>query len=234
MDGKVILVTGGASGIGAAAVTRFREVGATVFVSDVRDPEDLSADLFVEHDVASPEGWDHVLTRIRERSGRLDGLVNSAGIFRAGMIADIELDTWHQLLAVNQTGILLGMRACIELLSEDGGGSIVNLSSYAGMQGHGTSVAYQATKWAVRGMTRFAAREFASRGVRVNALAPGFIDTPMVRAGPPELIESINARVPLRRLGTAAETAEAIRFLISDESAYITGVELPIDGGLLA
>jgi 3alpha(or 20beta)-hydroxysteroid dehydrogenase len=182
MQDKVVLVTGGASGIGAAAAERLTEAGATVYVSDIRAPEKATAELFISHDVSSAEGWGLAVSTIRERSGRLDGLVNSAGIFRAGMVADIPLETWQQILEVNQTGILLGMQASIDLLTENGGGAIVNLSSYAGMQGHGTSIAYQATKWAVRGMTRFAAREFASRGVRVNALAPGFIDTPMVSA----------------------------------------------------
>jgi 3alpha(or 20beta)-hydroxysteroid dehydrogenase len=234
MESKVVLVTGGASGIGAAAVTLLREAGATVYASDVQRNGGGQDELFIEHDVTSPEDWARTIATIDQRSGRLDGLVNNAGIFRPGMISDISMDTWQEVLAVNQTGTLLGMQASIELLAQNGGGAIVNLSSYAGMQGHGTSIAYQATKWAARGMTRFAAREFAQRNVRVNALAPGFIDTPMVRAAPPELVDSINARVPMHRLGGAREAADAILYLLSDESSYITGVELPVDGGLIA
>lgn len=234
MDGRVVLVTGGASGIGAAAVRRLRELGARVCASDVKTPEQSLADLHLRHDVASSESWASVVSAIQTEFGQLDGLVQSAGVFRPGRIADTPLDTWQNVIGVNQTAIFLGMQACAELLAADGGGAIVNLSSYAGMQGHGTSIAYQASKWAVRGMTRFAAREFAPRGVRVNALAPGFIDTPMVRAAPAAQVESMQGRVPVRRLGAAAEVADAICYLLSDASSYITGVELPVDGGLLA
>jgi 3alpha(or 20beta)-hydroxysteroid dehydrogenase len=234
MEGKVVLVTGGASGIGAAAAHRLHESGARVCVSDIRAPDERATSMFVEHDVASADSWSAVVSTVQREFGRLDGLVNSAGIFRGGLIVDTSLETWEEVIGVNQTGILLGMQFCIDLLAGEDGGSIVNLSSYAGMQGHGTSIAYQAAKWAVRGMTRFAAREFAPRGVRVNALAPGFIDTPMVRAAPAEQVEFMRSRVPLRRLGTATEAAEAIQYLLSDESSYVTGVELPVDGGLLA
>jgi 3alpha(or 20beta)-hydroxysteroid dehydrogenase len=126
------------------------------------------------------------------------------------------------------------MQALAGPLAAGGGGSIINLSSYAGMQGQGSSVAYQATKWAVRGMTRFAAREFAARNIRVNAVVPGFIDTPMVQAARQEVRDSAVGRTPLGRLGTVADVAAAITYLASDESAFITGTELIIDGGILA
>jgi 3alpha(or 20beta)-hydroxysteroid dehydrogenase len=234
MAGKVVLVTGGASGIGAAAAERLRQSGARVCVSDLKAPAHETADMFVEHNVTSAEAWRLTHLAVLREFGRLDGLVNSAGIFRPGMIAEIAPDTWQEVIATNQTAVLLGMQTCADSLAEDGGGSIVNLSSHAGMQGQGTSVAYQAAKWAVRGMTRFAAREFASRGIRVNALVPGFIDTPMTRSAPPAQLDSLVRRIPISRLGTAAEAADAIHYLLSDESSYITGVELVIDGGLLA
>ena len=234
LEGRTVLITGGASGIGAAAAIRLREVGARVFISDVREPHVGSSDAFIHHDVTSTDSWRIVVSQILDDSGRLDGLVNSAGIFRPGMTADTPLDTWNQVVGVNQTGIFLGMQACVDALAENGGGAIVNLTSYAGMQGHGTSIAYQATKWAVRGMTRFAAREFAPRSVRVNALVPGFIDTPMVRAAPDAQLEAIRSRVPMLRFGEPREAADAIHYLISDQSSYLTGAELVIDGGLLA
>jgi NAD(P)-dependent dehydrogenase (short-subunit alcohol dehydrogenase family) len=235
LDGKVAVISGGASGIGAAAAARLAAAGASVVVGDVVSPNTAADDArFVTLDVTSSDSWRELRETVLSAFGRVDVLINSAGIFRDGMTAEISATVWDRVVAVNQTGTFLGMQTFADSLASDGGGSIVNLSSYAGMQGHGTSIAYSATKWAVRGMTRFAAREFAPRGVRVNAIVPGFIDTPMVQAASQQLRDSAVRRTPLGRLGSVAEVAEAIAFLASDDSAFITGTEIVIDGGILA
>ncbi|HEX3792141.1 MAG TPA: SDR family oxidoreductase [Pseudonocardiaceae bacterium] len=233
LAGKVAVVTGGASGIGKGAADLMRAEGAQVCVTDIVLP-DVATPEQITHDVSAEADWQRVHDHVLATFGRVDVLVNSAGIFREGMIADIPLDTWHRMVAVNQTGILLGMRTFADALARDGGGSIINLSSHAGMQGQGSSIAYQATKWAVRGMTRFAAREFAPRDIRVNAIVPGFIDTPMVQAATQRLRESAVRRTPLGRLGDVSDVAAAILYFASDDSGFVTGTELVVDGGILA
>jgi 3alpha(or 20beta)-hydroxysteroid dehydrogenase len=234
LEGRVAVVTGGSSGIGAGTARHLRDEGARVCVTDLRAPADDDGLLFLEHDVSSADAWLRVRDRVLAELGQVDVLVNNAGIFLPGMIADIPLETWDRTLAVNQTGVLLGMRTFADALESSGHGSIVNMSSYAGMQGYGTSVAYQAAKWAVRGLTRFAAHEFAPRGIRVNAVVPGFIDTPMLAAGGQKLRETVVRRTPLGRLGDVTDIAHAIAYLASDESAFVTGTELVLDGGMLA
>ncbi|GAA4562679.1 SDR family NAD(P)-dependent oxidoreductase [Planotetraspora kaengkrachanensis] len=234
LDGRIAVVTGGSSGIGAGTARHLRDEGAEVCVTDVSPPREDGGLMYLEHDVSSADAWLRVRDLVVSEFGRVDVLVNNAGIFLPGMIADISLEVWHRTLAVNQTGILLGMQTFAGALEESGRGSIVNMSSYAGMQGHGTSVAYQAAKWAVRGMTRFAAREFAPRGIRVNAVVPGFIDTPMMAAGGDALRDTVVRRTPLGRLGEVADIAYAIGYLAGDESAFVTGTEIVLDGGMLA
>ncbi|GAA1280888.1 oxidoreductase [Planotetraspora silvatica] len=234
LDGRVAVVTGGSSGIGAGAARHLRDEGAQVCITDVNAPDDGGGLMFLDHDVSSADAWRRVHDRVVAEFGRVDVLVNNAGIFLPGMIADISLEVWNRTLAVNQTGILLGMQTFADVLEESGRGSIVNMSSYAGMQGHGTSVGYQAAKWAVRGMTRFAAREFAPRGIRVNAVVPGFVDTPMMAAGGKELRDTVVRRTPLGRLGDVTDIAYAISYLSGDESAFVTGTEIVVDGGMLA
>lgn len=148
LAGKVAVVTGGASGIGAGAAELMAAKGAGVCRTDITVPD--SGPPVLRHDVASAEDWRRVHDHVIETFGRVDVLVNSAGIFLAGMVADVTVETWDRVVAVNQAGTLLGMQTFADALGRDGGGSIVNLSSYAGMRGHGTSVAYQATKFAIR------------------------------------------------------------------------------------
>lgn len=234
LAGKVAIVTGGGSGIGAAVAARLREDGARVIATDIRTPASAPAGDLVAHDASSLQSWDKLLETILARHEKIDVLVNNAGIFRGKGILETDAQTFDDVLAVNQHGVFFGLQVVGRAMCRQGSGSIVNLSSYAGMHGQGSSVAYQTSKWAVRGLTRFAAREFAPHGVRVNAVAPGFIDTPMLRSGPPELTERVLAQTPLARLGDAGEVATAICFLASDDSSFITGAELMIDGGILA
>jgi 3alpha(or 20beta)-hydroxysteroid dehydrogenase len=237
LSGTVAVVTGGGSGIGAASAAMLASHGATVVVTDVRAGAALDVvaplgpgHMGLEHDVRNVADWRRVL----EAAGRVDVLVNSAGIMRAGGLSEIELDDYHDVVAVNQTGVLLGMRCCAPLMTARGGGSIVNISSFAGVQGSGSSIAYTASKWAVRGMTRFAARELAPHRIRVNAIVPGVISTPMLVQTDPEFIQSAASRTPLGRPGTAAEVAEMVAFLASAQSAFMTGADFYVDGGLAA
>jgi 3alpha(or 20beta)-hydroxysteroid dehydrogenase len=234
LAGKVAIVTGGGSGIGAAVAARLRGDGARVVATDIRSPGGVPAADFVAHDVSSLPSWHELLQAVLASHQHIDVLVNNAGIFRGSGILDTDAQTFEDVLAVNQRGVFFGLQVVGGAMCRRGSGSIVNLSSYAGMHGEGSSVAYQTSKWAVRGLSRFAAREFGPHGVRVNAVAPGFVDTPMLRSGPPSLPARVISRTPLARLGNADEVAAAIAFLASDESSFITGAELTVDGGILA
>ncbi|HEX4093615.1 MAG TPA: SDR family oxidoreductase [Trebonia sp.] len=234
LAGQVAIVTGGGSGIGAAVAARLRADGARVVATDIRVPAGVPAGDLVAHDVSSLPSWDALVGGVLASHQRIDVLVNNAGVFRGSGILDTDAQTFEEVLAVNQRGVFFGLQVVGRVMCRQGSGSIINMSSYAGMHGEGSSIAYQTSKWAVRGLSRFAAREFAPHGVRVNAVAPGFIDTPMLRSGPPSLPERVIARTPLARLGDADEVAATIAFLASDESSFITGAELPVDGGILA
>ncbi len=240
LDGKVALITGGARGQGAAEAALFVAEGATVVIADVLDDEGRAtaeragATCAYEHlDVTDEEGWAALVTGIVEAHGRLDVLVNNAGIFRVQSLADTTVDDWNRMVAVNQTGVFLGMRAVAGPMTAARSGSIVNISSVAGLGGVGMAFTYAATKWAVRGMTRSAAQDLSRFGVRVNSVHPGYIDTDMLQELDPD-VGSLERGVPLGRLATAEEVARAVLFLASDESGYCTGHELVVDGGLKA
>jgi 3alpha(or 20beta)-hydroxysteroid dehydrogenase len=242
LDGKVALVTGGARGIGAAVAHRFKAEGASVLITDV-DHEGLRP-LETElgagtraHDVTSEAGWEQVAAWAVEAHGRVDVLVNNAGVFLAASLQDTTLEDFRRLQEVNQVGVFLGMRTIAPLMTERGSGSIINLSSIAGRMGSPYLTAYAASKWAVRGMTKCVAKELAAAGVRVNSLQPGQIDTDMLarqRERTPELIDKLVAGIPLRRIGDALEVADAAVFLAADESRYVTGTEIVVDGGVSA
>ncbi len=240
LDGKVALITGGARGQGAAEAARFAAEGATVYLTDVLD--DVGKDTagaigtaatYLHHDVTSEEDWAAVVDGIIGEQGRLDVLVNNAGIFQRAGVLDTTLDDWNRMLAVNQTGVFLGLRTVGAAMCERGGGSIVNISSVAGISGAAIAHAYAATKWAVRGMTKSAAREFAAAGVRVNSVHPGFIETDMLRSVTIEH-DHLRSLVPMGRTAAADEVANLVLFLASDESSYCTGQEFVIDGGMRA
>ncbi len=240
LDNKIALITGGARGQGAAEAARFATEGATVYITDVLDDagHETAARLgetvtYLHHDVTSENEWEGVVSGIVEEQGRIDVLVNNAGIFRVESLFDTTLDGWNQMLAINQTGVFLGLRTVGKVMREKGSGSIINISSVAGLGGAEIALAYAATKWAVRGMTKSAARELAADNVRVNSVHPGIIDTPMLEAFG-SLLPMIKERIPMGRLATADEVANLVLFLASDESSYCSGHEFVIDGALKA
>ena len=244
LQDKVALITGAAGGIGAAIATGFVREGAQVLLSDAdaeraqRLAEQLGGSaVALEHDVRSEREWEQVTASALQAHGRIDVLVNNAGVFLAAPLAETSLPDFQRVLDVNVNGVFLGMRAVAATMSERRAGSIINLSSIAGLGGSPYMTAYAASKWAVRGMSKVVAKELARFGVRVNSLHPGQIDTDMntrQRERTPELIDKLIRGIPLRRIGTPDEVAHAAVYLASDESVYVTGSELALDGGVSA
>jgi 3alpha(or 20beta)-hydroxysteroid dehydrogenase len=244
LQGKVALITGAAGGIGAATARRFAEEGASVLLTDANADGaqklagELGGDALARaHDVSSEEDWSATVAWTLEAHGHVDVLVNNAGVFLAAPLAETTLADFQRVLDVNVTGVFLGMRTVAPAMSERGSGSIVNLSSLAGLTGGPYLTAYSASKWAVRGMTKVVAKELARSRVRVNSLHPGQIDTDMntrQRERTPELIDKLIRGIPLGRIGEPLEVADAAVYLASDESRYVTGSELVIDGGVSA
>jgi NAD(P)-dependent dehydrogenase (short-subunit alcohol dehydrogenase family) len=246
LQDRVALITGATGGIGAATARLFAQEGARLVLTD-RDQaelERLGRELDPEGDtttalpldVASAADWDRAITAAGERFGGLDALVNVAGIVSWPGIEGTDQETWDRVVAVNQTGTWLGMKAAMPLLRASGDGSVINISSVLGIVGSGAAAAYQATKGAVRILTKTAAVEYATQGVRVNSVHPGVIATPMIQ----QLLDEEGdqqpdiQRTPMGRAGAPEEIAPAILYLASEESSFVTGAELVVDGGLTA
>ncbi len=242
LAGKVALVTGGASprGMGAAEGRLFAAQGAAVVLADVADEEghrtagDIEGAEYVHLDVTSEAEWDNVIAGVANRHGRLDILVNNAGVARLGQLLHTTVDDWNLTVAVNQTGVFLGMRSGARAMIEAGnGGAIINISSVAGMAGLFGSTAYGASKWAVRGMTKIAAKELGRHAIRVNSIHPGFIDTDMLaQAGDSyEQRAQMAKSTPIGRLGVPDDVAAMAFYLVTDAASFITGQEFVVDGG---
>lgn len=237
LKNKIILISGGARGQGAAEARLFVAEGARVVLGDVLEDEGraLAAELgdaavFVRQDVTSEADWAHAV-QAAEKLGDLHGLVNNAGIYQPRTLMETDADLFERHMRINQLGCFLGMKAVVPAMERSGGGSIANISSVAGLRGSPGAIAYSATKWALRGMTKAAAIDLAPKKIRVNSVHPGPIDTEMLKVRTPEQNQERLKLVPMRRMGTAEEVAKLVLFLLSDESGYITGAEVAIDGG---
>jgi 3alpha(or 20beta)-hydroxysteroid dehydrogenase len=241
MVGKVVVVTGAARGQGAAEVTLLAAEGARVIAADVLDdlgqalvrglPAGPAQASYQHLDVASAADWDDLAGRLRERHQVVHGLVNNAGIAARERLPDITLSSWQRAFDVNVTGALLGIQALVPLMTD--GGSIVNVCSVAALSGH-VAAAYTASKWALRGLTRTASLDLARLGIRANAVMPGLIDTPMMESASPAFTAAALAEIPAGRIGAPDDVAPLVAFLLSDESRYISGAEIAVDGGMTA
>ncbi|MFF0437329.1 SDR family NAD(P)-dependent oxidoreductase [Streptomyces sp. NPDC004327] len=245
LDGRVVVITGAARGQGEQEARLFAAEGAKVVLADVLDDrgEALAKELggdraaYVHLDVTSEAEWAAAVAAAKERFGRIDGLVNNAGILRFNELVSTPLAEFQAIVQVNQVGCFLGIRAVAPEIEAAGGGTIVNTASYTGVTGMAGVGAYAASKHAVLGLTRVAALELAGRGIRVNAVCPGAIDTAMSNpegVDPAATAELYRKLVPLGRIGRPDEVAALALFLTGEESAYITGQPFVIDGGWLA
>ena len=246
LEGKVALITGAARGKGAAAARLFAQEGAKVIVADVSDPEGIAVAaeiaeaggdaIYVHLDVTDESEWEAAVQSAITSFGKLDILVNNAGIWRRGHVMETSSEQWDDIMDVNAKGVFLGTKAAIPEMRKAGGGSIVNISSTAGLVGSKTSSAYSASKGAVRIFSKSTAIQYASEGIRANSIHPGPIDTDMgdqVWPDPTSREASIS-RTALSRIGTAQDIAYGALYLASDESSFVTGSELVIDGGVTA
>jgi 3alpha(or 20beta)-hydroxysteroid dehydrogenase len=238
LDGRVALVTGGARGQGAAEARLFAREGATVVITDVLDEqgERTAGEIGCEYhhlDVASEAEWQAVVDDTVARHGRLDVLMNNAGIFRPAQLVNTSTELWNLTLAINQTGVFLGMRTAAKaMIDAKNGGSIINTSSIAGLEGTFGSTAYGATKWAVTGMTKIAAKELGRYGIRVNSIHPGVIVTDMTEDMIRDKQDAMVKHQPIKRLGTPEDIAEMALFLATDRASYCTGQAFTVDGGV--
>ncbi len=253
LEGKVAMITGGASGIGAASARLFAEHGAGVAVADINDnlgplvvrqiEEAGGAACYVHLDTVDEDQWREAVRAVLDRFGRLDIMLNAAGVSgrmpdgsAAPRIGEADLANWNRVMDVNATGVFLGTKHAVEPMRAAGGGSIINISSIYGIVGSVHNAAYHASKGAVRTLSKSAAAQYAAEGIRVNSVHPGFVDTPMTEAvhSSPELARPRLDQTPMGRFGQPTDIANGCLFLASDESSWMTGAELVIDGGMTA
>jgi len=244
LEGKVALITGAARGMGAQSARRYVEEGATVYIADVRDElgYELAKELgdaahYVHLDVTNQDDWAEAVETITTEQHRLDVLVNNAGILFFAMLKDLKLEDFERMWRVNVQGCLLGMQAVRDIMTTQGGGSIINFSSIEGLASAPALTSYTTTKFAVRGMTKAVAMELGPDNIRVNSVHPGMINTQMLSdaVGGVEIDTSIPAqKVALRRVGQPNDVANMVVYLGSDMSAYSTGAEFVVDGGATA
>ena len=243
LTGRIAVISGGGRerGQGAAEGRLLAAHGATVVLTDVLDEEGERTAASIERgeyahlDVTSEEEWDVVVGDVVDRHGRLDILINNAGIARVGRLVNVSKQDWDVTIAVNQTGVFLGMRAGARaMIAAGNGGAIVNISSIAGLQGMFGSTAYGASKWAVRGMTKVAAKELGRHGIRVNSIHPGFIQTDMLAQGDfdDDQVARMVRSTPVGRLGEPLDIANMALYLASDAAEFVSGQEFVVDGGV--
>jgi len=239
LAGKVALVTGAARGLGAAIVEVFRREGAKVLFTDRladagRELADrLGGDVrFATHDVTDPDQWSDVLGQTIAAFGSIDILVNNAGVQGIYPFEDTDADVWNRLLSIMQTGPFLGMRAVIPRMLEQGGGAIVNIASTNALRGMAQSAAYTSAKHGVLGLTRATAMEYAARGIRINAVCPGAMRTPMLEESLGDGIDEFSGFVPMNRFADPREVAEVVSFMASDRASFCTGAAFVADGGM--
>ncbi|ABR31670.1 short-chain dehydrogenase [Thermosipho melanesiensis] len=241
LEGKVCIITGAGSGIGKAAALLFSQEGAKVIACDVVEEnlkklkeEDDRIDVFVL-DVTNREAIQNMVDNVVEKYGRIDVLVNNAGITRDALLLKMKEEDWDAVINVNLKGVFNMTQAIAPIMLKQGKGSIINTSSVVGVYGNIGQTNYSATKAGIIGMTKTWAKELARKGaqIRVNAVAPGFIKTPMTEKVPERIINALNEKIPLKRMGEAEEVARVYLFLASDESSYITGQVIGVDGGLV-
>ena len=238
---KVAIITGAASGQGAAEARLFAAEGARVVIADINevDAEALASEIgeaaiFLRLDVADEESWASVVAATIERFGKIDILINNAGVYRPRAFQETDKALMEFHYRVNVLGVFLGMKAVQTAMLANGGGAIVNTASGAGLRGYPGMFAYAGSKWAVRGLSKCAAVDLATTGIRVNVLLPGLIDTPMLAQNDPDYLEMISKLPPAGRLGRVEEVAEAALYLASDAASYTTGAEISVCGGLVA
>lgn len=238
LTGKTVVITGGARGLGAEAARLAAAAGANVVITDLLEEEGLAtaAELgerarFVRHDVTSEEDWQRVVDHAVAEFGAVHGLVNNAGISTGTLLADESVAYFRKVLDVNLTGVFIGMKTVVPAMRAAGGGSIVNISSAAGLMGLALTAGYGASKWGVRGLSKIGAVELGAERIRVNSVHPGMTYTPMTAAVGIRQGEGNYPNTPMARVGEAPEIATAVVYLLSDDASYVTGAELAVDGG---
>ncbi|MFI6060155.1 SDR family oxidoreductase [Streptomyces sp. NPDC051286] len=238
LNGKTIVITGGARGLGAETARRAVAGGARVVITDVLDDEGAAtaAELgtnarFLHHDVTSEKDWQRVAEFAVAEFGRIDGLVNNAGVSTGQPLETETVEHFRKVIDINLTAVFIGMKTVIPVMKENGGGSIVNISSAAGLMGLALTSGYGASKWGVRGLTKIGAVELGTAKVRVNSVHPGMVHTPMTASVGIRQGEGNYPNTPMGRVGEPSEIAQAVTFLLSDAASYITGAELAVDGG---
>lgn len=228
---RVIVVTGAAQGLGAAISVAAADAGATVIGADLVLTAPDERLTMRELDVTDESQWNAFADWLRREHGACHGLVNNAGITMRTRLGEVSLADWNRTLAINATGPMLGMQALMDLMPA--GSSIVNIASIAALTGH-FAIPYTASKWALRGLSRAGSLELGPRGIRVNAVMPGLMATSMTSDVPQQVSEALIGSVPLARAATTADVAATVLFLLSEESSYLSGLEIPVDGGQMA